>query len=115
MGFVNINYLFLLLYFIKDNGGIREAWGAYKKHLAKTGGNEQHRLPGLGNFSADQLFFMSYGNLWCESKTIEALAGQLISDAHSPAAVRVRAVLSNMQQFQDIKTFIEPKMFSFYG
>ena len=87
--------------FFTDNGGVREAWGAYKKLLKKHADESQTRLPGLAKYSPDQLFFVSFGNVWCETKTLEALAGQLSADPHSPAPVRVKAVLSNMQEFQD--------------
>ena len=80
---------------------MREAWGAYKKLLEKNGNESQTRLPGLAKYSPDQLFFVSFGNVWCESKTLEALASQLSSDPHSPAPIRVKAVVSNMQEFQD--------------
>ena len=80
---------------------MREAWGAYKTYLAERSDEKEKRLPGLMDYSADQLFFMGFGNLWCETKTIEALASQLTSDPHSPAPVRVKAVLSNMPQFHN--------------
>jgi len=83
---------------IADNGGMREAWGAYKLEQKEK---EEKRLPGLENYSSDQLFFMSFGNMWCETKSLGALASQLQSDPHSPAPVRVKAVLSNMKEFQD--------------
>jgi len=83
---------------IADNGGMREAWGAYKLEQKDK---EEKRLPGLENYSSDQLFFMSFGNMWCETKSLGALASQLQSDPHSPAPVRVKAVLSNMKEFQD--------------
>ena len=81
-----------------DNGGMREAWGAYKLEQKDK---EEKRLPGLENYSSDQLYFMSFGNMWCETKSLGALASQLQSDPHSPAPVRVKAVLSNMKEFQD--------------
>ena len=77
---------------------MREAWGAYQMEQE---GKEEQRLPGLDNYSSDQLFFISFGNMWCETKSLGALASQLQSDPHSPAPVRVKATLSNMVQFQE--------------
>ena len=77
---------------------MREAWGAYKLEQKDR---EEKRLPGLENFTPDQLFFMSFGNMWCETKSLGALASQLQSDPHSPAPVRVKATLSNMKEFQE--------------
>ena len=81
---------------------MREAWGAYKKFLAEPEqmNEKEKRLPGLTNYSGDQLFFMSFANMWCETKTIGALAGQLENDVHSPAPVRVKATVSNMEEFK---------------
>ena len=79
----------------------------YEKKDRKT----EQRLPGLTEYSTDQLFFMSFANMWCETKSIAALAGQLQSDVHSPGPVRVKAVVSNMKQFQDaFKCKISDKM-----
>ena len=77
---------------------MRAAWGAFKLEQKDK---EEKRLPGLENYSSDQLFFMSFGNAWCEKKFSEALEIQLQSHPHSPAPVRVKAVLSNMKEFQE--------------
>ena len=100
---VQINSNSLLSFCNSDNGGMREAWGALKKFQSEPERLHQRekRLPGLMEYSSDQLFFMSFANMWCETKTISALAAQLKSDPHSPGPVRVKAVTSNMQEFQD--------------
>lgn len=46
---------------IADNGGIREAFLAYKMYT-KMFGREQ-TLPGFEDFTAEQLFFLSFGNV----------------------------------------------------
>ena len=40
-----------------------------------------------------QLFFMSYATMYCESKTVSALAKQLLADVHPPHVARVTGVL----------------------
>jgi predicted metalloendopeptidase len=53
-----------------DNGGLRKAYNAYKK-LEATKGKEQ-LLPGL-DYDAEQLFFISFGQLWCDNKNKKQL------------------------------------------
>ena len=40
---------------IADNGGLREAFIAYRKYLSKIESHEESSLPGLGSFSNDQV------------------------------------------------------------
>lgn len=47
---------------IADNGGIKEAYLAYKKFVAQNG--NESKLPGL-NYTADQLFWISAAQTWC--------------------------------------------------
>ncbi|KAG1651036.1 Neprilysin-1 [Nymphon striatum] len=46
---------------IADNGGIRRAFTAYKQHMNTSSVN--YRLPGLEQYSSDQLFFLGYSNV----------------------------------------------------
>lgn len=45
---------------IADNGGVKEAFGAYQAHQKKI--NDSMVLPGL-KFTPNQLFFVSYANV----------------------------------------------------
>lgn len=47
---------------IADNGGIREAFQAYK-YFVETTGKEEPRLPGLEKYSPEQLFFLSFAQV----------------------------------------------------
>jgi predicted metalloendopeptidase len=46
---------------IADNGGLQEAFQAYKIFKTKTGTGQ--RLPGLEHFTDEHLFFISFGNV----------------------------------------------------
>ena len=57
-----------------------------------------------------QLFFMSYATMYCESKTVSALAKQLLADVHPPHVARVTGVLREAIQLNIKSTSC--KMFS---
>lgn len=46
---------------IADNGGLREAYHAYKLYVESNG--KEQLLPGLEQFSHEQLLFISFGNV----------------------------------------------------
>jgi putative endopeptidase len=76
-----------------DNGGVRVALMA----LMNTIGNQQSKIDG---FTPQQRFFLSFGQIWCESARDEALRLQVQTNEHSPAKFRVNGVLENMPEFQ---------------
>ncbi|KAH8332771.1 hypothetical protein KR074_010440 [Drosophila pseudoananassae] len=82
---------------IADNGGMREAFYAYRLYV-KEMGRERAKLPGLEHYSHEQLFFISFGNLWCETYT-PAASRYALSDSHCPGQMRLRGVLSNSEEF----------------
>src|SRR6202000_1959921 len=61
---------------IADGGGINNAFRAWKKRETDSGKLDQG-LPGFEKFTTDQLFFLSYGNSWCERVRKEALLKQI--------------------------------------
>ncbi|XP_034942864.1 endothelin-converting enzyme homolog isoform X2 [Chelonus insularis] len=83
---------------IADNGGLREAVYAYKRWKDKHG--QEPRLPGFTHLTHEQLLFLSFAHLWCEAYTPESLKWML-RDSHSPGHVRLRAVLTNSNEFSD--------------
>ena len=46
---------------IADNGGMREAWNAYLKFKEVNG--PEPLLPGLEQYTPEQLFFINFGNV----------------------------------------------------
>lgn len=46
---------------IADNGGLREAYHAYRLYVRQSG--KEMQLPGFEDYTHDQLFFMSFGNV----------------------------------------------------
>ncbi len=85
---------------IADNGGLREAFRAYNLYVATKG--PEPKLPGLEQFTSEQIFFLSYANLWCGHETPKHLEDQLLTDPHSPSKYRVLGTLSNNEDFANV-------------
>jgi len=81
---------------IADNGGIKEAFSAYKAYEAKHPGTETPAVPGLTN---DQLLFVAFAQTWCSLATPEIERVLVTVDPHSPPKFRVNGPLSNYSQF----------------
>ncbi|CAB3411358.1 unnamed protein product [Caenorhabditis bovis] len=82
---------------IADNGGLRVAYQAYQLKLDRE--KESTRLPGLGQFSPKQLFFLSYANTWCEALKPQAIDHIMDTDVHSLGIFRVNVPLQNLPAF----------------
>uniref|UniRef100_A0A182Q2Y9 Peptidase M13 C-terminal domain-containing protein n=1 Tax=Anopheles farauti TaxID=69004 RepID=A0A182Q2Y9_9DIPT len=81
---------------IADNGGVREAFRAYQLYAKQSG--KEPLLPGFEDYTHEQLFFISYGNIWCESHT-QAAAKAYLDDSHCPGKFRLKGVLTNSPEF----------------
>ncbi|KAL0587938.1 Phosphate-regulating neutral endopeptidase PHEX, partial [Plecturocebus cupreus] len=85
---------------IADNGGLREAFRAYRKWINdRRQGVEEPLLPGI-TFTNNQLFFLSYAHVRCNSYRPEAAREQVQIGAHSPPQFRVNGAISNFEEFQ---------------
>ncbi|XP_034935732.1 neprilysin-2-like isoform X2 [Chelonus insularis] len=83
---------------IADNGGIKEAYLAYKEWSNRN--NPEPRLPGL-HYSPRQMFWISAANTWCSVYRPEALKLRITTGFHSPGEFRILGPLSNMPQFSE--------------
>jgi len=71
---------------IADNGGVRESFRAYKLSVDAQG--PESKLPGLLDYTPEQMFFISYAQVWCERITDQGLLNQILTDPHSPGKFR---------------------------
>lgn len=55
---------------------------------------------GFESFSHEQLFFMAYGNLWCETISVIGMKYSL-EDTHCIGRIRLLGVLSNSREFHN--------------
>lgn len=82
---------------IADNGGLKEAYRAYRKLISKRG-KEEPRLPVL-NYTPDQLFFIGAAQVWCGELRQQAKLIYLQTDFHSPRRFRVVGPFQNNEEF----------------
>ncbi|XP_039232277.1 neprilysin-1 [Drosophila yakuba] len=91
---------------IADNGGIRLAYAAYRKWFESQMTNSssvnqvlaKETLPNL-RYSANQLFFISFAQFWCNDVHPEVKTMQVLTDNHTPGKFRVIGTLSNLKEF----------------
>ena len=50
---------------IADNGGVRESFRAYQNYIInQNGGKPEPKLPGLQEYTNEQLFFISFAQVY---------------------------------------------------
>ncbi len=76
---------------IGDIGGLSMAYRALQMYAEDHGLAEE-----LDGFSADQRFFLAWGQVWRRLYTEDALVSRLTTDPHSPSQYRVNGVVRNM-------------------
>jgi predicted metalloendopeptidase len=75
---------------IGDLGGLAVAYEAYRLSL------NGHEAPVLGGLTGDQRFFLSWAQVWRSLIRDARLRNLVMSDPHSPPALRVNGVVRNM-------------------
>jgi predicted metalloendopeptidase len=62
---------------------------------------EEATLPGLSHLSPAQLFWVSWGQVWCSNYRDASIKNQIETGSHSPGRYRIQGPLSNSQQFAE--------------
>ncbi|PIO67565.1 peptidase family M13 [Teladorsagia circumcincta] len=96
---------------IADIGGVQATYQAYLEYMKKRDEPEK-RLPGLEQYTPNQLFWMFYANHWCSNDGAFDISTQLMVDPHSPSSCRVNQVLQDIPGFgQDFGCKMSQKLF----
>jgi putative endopeptidase len=82
---------------IADLGGIKVAYAALEKALAKKPGSREQKIDG---FTPEQRFFLGWAQVWRGNQRDEDLKLRLNTDPHSPTHFRCNGPLSNLTEFQ---------------
>ncbi|KAF7729759.1 hypothetical protein EC973_003837 [Apophysomyces ossiformis] len=97
---VHINGKMTLGENLADNGGLGEAYLAWKQRYNSRRYNNA-LLPGLERFTPDQMFFINFGRIWCRKFTQEQQLRNVLTDEHSPSQFRIIGALQNSKQFAE--------------
>jgi len=95
---------------LADNGGLSrsfEAWKLSSINDPKKFSERNKALPGLSDFTPEQLFYIAFGQSFCEKSTPEVTELINEKDPHSPGKYRVIGSIANNEHFA--KTFNCPK------
>ncbi|CAF3828395.1 unnamed protein product [Rotaria sp. Silwood1] len=71
---------------------------AYQNWI-RTHPNEDKKLSGLSEYSAEQMFFINYGQIWCSKMTDANALNRILTGVHSPGEFRARGPTSNFDEF----------------
>ncbi|KAI5749735.1 hypothetical protein M8J76_009707 [Diaphorina citri] len=85
---------------IADNGGIKQAFRAYKRWLSMNDASKES-LPGL-NATGLELFFLNFAQIWCGNTRPETSRNKLKTAVHAPGKFRVIGTLQNSVDFSSV-------------
>jgi putative endopeptidase len=80
-----------------DNGGLRIAYQALQEVLAKQGVNPTGKTD--DGYTPDQKFFISFGQIWCQTQTEQSAINSAKTDPHSSGKYRTDGTVQNFDAF----------------
>lgn len=81
---------------IADNGGLKEAFMAYRRYEQENG--PEDLMPGL-NLTHHQMFFIKFAQNWCQNMTPQSMMNAIKTWRHPLSRFRVIGTLSNLNEF----------------
>jgi len=103
-GNVNVNVKLTLGENLADNGGLKQAYVAWRKRFDSDKDSDKyinHLLPGLEGLGREKLFYVNFGRVWCQRIRPEAAFERIRTDPHSPARWRVNGAVQNSKHFAE--------------
>merc|ERR1719181_1822267 len=85
---------------IADNGGVGISRAAYGRYAAQYGAPTLFKAKGK-EFTADQLFWVGWGQAWCKSQSDASIKAQVKGDVHATSQARVNGVAQNRPSFAE--------------
>jgi neprilysin len=83
---------------IADNIGLQVSYRAFRDYLSSS--SDTMRLPGLEQYTADQIFFLSMANNYCDSNSNVKLTKYVDGTIkHQPGKYRIIGSVSNSPAF----------------
>ncbi len=83
---------------IADNIGLQVSYRAFRDYLSAN--NDTVRLPGLEQYTADQIFFLSMANSFCDLDSNRTLSNSINGmNKHQPGKYRIIGSMSNSPAF----------------
>jgi len=79
-----------------DNGGLRIAYLALLDTLATEGKSIDDKIDG---YTAAQRYFLSFGQIWCQTQTDQSARQSALTDPHSPGRWRTNGSVQNFEEF----------------
>ncbi|KAF9139535.1 hypothetical protein BG015_001986 [Linnemannia schmuckeri] len=98
----NVNGQLTLAENIADNGGLKQSYRTWQaRFLSDPSGvtYKNFKLPGLEKYTPDQLFFISFGRIWCSKERLEWLMQLIRGNAHPPWRFRANGSVQNSKEF----------------
>ncbi|XP_046572909.1 membrane metallo-endopeptidase-like 1 [Haliotis rubra] len=96
---LNVNGVLTMGEDIADSGGVKQSFKAYRKWVAERGA-EEAPLPGM-SLNHNQLFFLSWAQVWCAKIRKQRAVRNIYIDYHSPNRLRAVSPLQNLPEFAE--------------
>ncbi|ODN06137.1 Neprilysin-1, partial [Orchesella cincta] len=101
---------------IADLTGLYIVYLGYQQYLRdlRNSWKQEPKLPGLKNFSPEQLFWMKYGNSWCEHPQTLLVDPRATTKGHSPGNTRATLPIKRFRYWARAFNCPNPNIQDFY-